>query len=54
MSFVEDIRRRAASLKRRIVFPESGDERVRGAAVELQKLGVVQPLMVVDGDALEV
>ncbi|HVS59698.1 MAG TPA: phosphate acyltransferase [Gemmatimonadaceae bacterium] len=52
MTFVEQIRQRASELKRRIVFPESGDERVLSAAREIARTGMATPLLVVDGDPL--
>ena len=52
MTFIERIRRRASALKRRIVFPESGDERILTAASEIAKAGIAIPLLVVDGPAL--
>ena len=52
MTFVEQIRRRATALHRRIVFPESGDERIISAASEIAKTGMAVPLLVVDGPAL--
>ena len=52
MSFVERIRERAATLKRRIVFPESGDERVISAASEIARTGMAIPILVVDGPPL--
>ena len=52
MTFVEQIRLRASGLKRRIVFPESGDERVLSAAREIARTGMATPLLVVDGGPL--
>lgn len=52
MTFVEQIRRRASALKRRIVFPESGDERVFSAAVEIARTGMAIPLLAVDGEQM--
>ena len=52
MKFVERIRQRATELKRRIVFPEPGDERVLSAASEIAKAGIAIPLLVVDGPPL--
>ena len=52
MTFIERIRQRASELKRRIVFPESGDERILTAASEIAKAGIAIPLLVVDGPAL--
>jgi phosphate acetyltransferase len=52
VTFVEQIRRRASELKRRIVFPESGDERVMSAAREIARTGMAIPLLAVDGQPL--
>ena len=52
MTFIERIRRRAIELRRRIVFPESGDERILAAASEIAKAGIAIPLLVVDGSPL--
>ncbi len=46
MTFVEQIRERASALKRRIVFPESQDERVLSAAREIERTGMAIPLFV--------
>jgi phosphate acetyltransferase len=52
VTFVERIRRRATALKRRIVFPEAGDERILSAAREIARTGIATPLLVVDGPQL--
>ena len=52
MTFVDQIRQRASGLRRRIVFPESGDERVLSAAREIARTGMATPLLVVDGEPL--
>jgi phosphate acetyltransferase len=52
VTFVEEIRQRASALKRRIVFPESGDERVLAAAREIARLGIATPLLAVEGEAV--
>jgi phosphate acetyltransferase len=52
VTFVEEIRQRASELKRRIVFPESGDERVLSAAREIARIGMATPLLAVDGEPL--
>ena len=52
MTFVEQIRQRASELKRRIVFPESGDERVLSAAREIARTGMATPLLAVDGEPM--
>ena len=49
MTFVEQIRRRASELKRRIVFPESSDERVMAAAEEIERTGMALPMFVPEG-----
>ena len=51
MTFVEEIRQRASALKRRIVFPESGDERVLSAASEIARLGMATPVLALEGEA---
>jgi phosphate acetyltransferase len=52
VTFVEQIRQRASALKRRIVFPEAGDERVFSAALEISRTGMAIPLLAVDGEPL--
>jgi phosphate acetyltransferase len=52
VSFIDRLRERAAALNRRIVFPESSDDRVLAAAAALKRLGIASPLIVVDGDAV--
>ena len=52
MTFVDQIRQRAAALKRRIVFAECGDERVLAAAREIARTGMATPLLAVDGDPM--
>jgi len=52
VTFVDQIRRRASALNRRIVFPESGDERILAAAHEIAGLGIATPLLAVDGEAV--
>jgi phosphate acetyltransferase len=49
VNFIADIRARATELKRKIVFPESGDERVVAAAAEIDRLGMAIPLMLAAG-----
>jgi phosphate acetyltransferase len=48
MSFLEDVRARAAASVCRIAFPETGDERVLAAATEAARLGVIEPVLVLD------
>ena len=51
--FIHSIRHRASLVKRRIVFPEGGDPRVRKATEKLDALGICDPLLVDPGpDAL--
>jgi len=52
VTFTEDIRRRASALKRRIVFPESFDERVVAAAREIARTGMAIPLLAIDGESI--
>lgn len=52
MSFVEQVRERAARLDRTIVFPETTDERVLAAAIEIARIRMARPVMVVDGSPL--
>jgi phosphate acetyltransferase len=52
VTFVDQIRQRAAGLKRRIVFAECGDERVLAAAREIARTGMATPLLAVDGDPM--
>lgn len=51
MSFTDDLRRRAAALRRRIAFPECGDERTRTAMHRLKSLGIVEPVAVLPADS---
>ncbi len=52
MTFVDEIRQRASRLKRRIVFPECGDERVFAAAREIARIGMATPLLAIDGEPM--
>jgi phosphate acetyltransferase len=55
MTFLDEVRARAAARPRRIVFPESNDERTQRAVAELARLRIVEPLVVserVDADRL--
>jgi phosphate acetyltransferase len=51
MSFLADVRNRAAALRKRIVFPETRDPRTLEAVRALKAQGVVAPLLVLDPDA---
>lgn len=48
--FVEALRRRAASQRARIAFPESSDPRVVEAITALVRAGIVEPVVVLDGE----
>jgi phosphate acetyltransferase len=48
MTFLADVQTRAAASVRRIVFPESADERTRLAVAELARRRVVEPIVVLD------
>ncbi len=53
VGFINSIRARASLVKRRIVFPESADRRVREATERLDALGICDPVLVDPGpDAL--
>jgi phosphate acetyltransferase len=53
VSFIDDLRRRAAARRRRIAFPECGDERTQTAMHRLKSLGIVEPVAVLPSDAGE-
>jgi phosphate acetyltransferase len=53
MSFLAGLHSRAAAAARRIVFPESADERTRVAVAELARRGIVRPIVVLDPSAPE-
>jgi phosphate acetyltransferase len=48
VSFLEKVRVRASVTPKRIVFPESADERTLGAVSELARQQVVSPILVLD------
>jgi phosphate acetyltransferase len=48
MTFLADVRARAAAAVRRVVFPEAHDERIRSAVVELHRRRIVDPILVLD------
>jgi phosphate acetyltransferase len=50
VSFVDGLRARAAAAGRRIIFPESGDERTLAAVRSLMELGIVEPVLVLPPD----
>lgn len=51
MTFVESLRARAAAVRRRIAFPESGDDRTLAAVRELVQGRVVEPVLVLGPSA---
>ena len=51
MSFLADVRTRAAALRKRIVFPESADPRTLDAVRALKAQAVVVPTIVLDPEA---
>jgi phosphate acetyltransferase len=51
LSFLADVQARAAASVRRIVFPESADERTQAAVLELARRNVVEPIVVLDHSA---
>ena len=51
--FLEGVRTRASALSRRIVFPETADDRTLAAVRTLHAKGIVQPLLVLDPRAPE-
>ena len=48
MSFLDEVRARASAVQRRIVFPESADERTLIAVSQLARHRVVAPVLVLD------
>ena len=52
MTFLSDVQARAAARVRRIVFPETADERTRAAIAELKRRRIVEPIAVLDPAAL--
>jgi phosphate acetyltransferase len=48
MTFLTDVQARAAARVRRIVFPETADERTRAAMAELKRRRIVEPIAVLD------
>jgi phosphate acetyltransferase len=48
MTFLEEVRARAAAARRRIVFPESGDSRTLDAVAVLAHDRIVEPVLVLD------
>jgi phosphate acetyltransferase len=51
MSFLSDLHARAAAKVRRIVFPETADERTIAAVADLARRRVVEPVVVLDPSA---
>ena len=52
VKFVDRIRQRATDLKPKIVFPESGDERILAAAGWMDRHGMAVPILVTDNAVL--
>jgi phosphate acetyltransferase len=48
MTFLSDVQTRAAARVRRIVFPETADERTRAAIADLRRRRIVEPIAVLD------
>lgn len=48
MNFIERIRGRASELRRRILFPESGDARILAAVMEIAINRIAEPVLVLD------
>jgi len=48
MSFIDDLRRRAAARPRRVAFPESADVRIVEAVHVLREQRIVEPVLVLD------
>ena len=53
MSFIAALHDRAAAAARRIVFPETADDRTRAAVAELARRSIVRPIVVLDPAAPE-
>jgi phosphate acetyltransferase len=48
VTFLETVRARAGASRRRLVFPESADERTLAAVTEIAHLRIAQPILVLD------
>jgi phosphate acetyltransferase len=48
VSFLDEVRVRASATRRRVIFPESADERTRRAVADLARQRVVAPVLVLD------
>ncbi|HEX9483508.1 MAG TPA: phosphate acyltransferase [Gemmatimonadaceae bacterium] len=46
MTFITSLHERAAAKRRRILFPEASDPRIREAVIQLRDQGVVEPVLV--------
>jgi phosphate acetyltransferase len=53
VNFLDNVQARASAAVRRIVFPESADERTRVAIAELARRRIVEPIVVLDPAAPE-
>jgi phosphate acetyltransferase len=50
MTFIARIRERASAARGRVVFPESYDDRVLAAAIEIERIGMARVVLVVEGE----
>jgi phosphate acetyltransferase len=48
VTFLESVRTRAGASRRRLVFPESADARTLAAVAEIARLGMADPILVLD------
>jgi phosphate acetyltransferase len=53
VTFLETVRARAGASRRRLVFPESADARTLAAITEIARLGIADPILVLDPAAPE-
>ncbi|MEO7083332.1 MAG: phosphate acetyltransferase [Gemmatimonadaceae bacterium] len=53
MNFLDNVQARASAAVRRIVFPESADDRTRVAVAELARRRIVEPILILDPGAPE-
>jgi phosphate acetyltransferase len=53
MTFLSDVHARAAAQVRRIVFPETADDRTLAAVAEVRRRRLVEPILVLDASAPE-
>jgi phosphate acetyltransferase len=53
VTFLETVRARAGATRRRLVFPESADARTLAAVAEIARLGIADPILLLDPTAPE-